>query len=121
MARWGNGVGCMLEAVDALDDLDSAFLADQELSRPFWDQARRSLDVDLLREVRTRVFGDATSPASSGSARYTVCEGDTLSLIADRMLGSQDRWKELHALNRDVVGDDPDRIRPGQVLALPST
>jgi hypothetical protein len=109
----------ILAAVEDLDDLDRTFLADQDLSRPFWEQARRSMEVPLLREVRARVFGDETSNAAAGPDRYTVCEGDSLSLIADRMLGSQDRWTELYALNRDLLGESPDHIRPGQVLALP--
>ena len=30
-----------------------------------------------------------------------------------------ERWREIHAANRDVIGDDPDLIRPGQQLRLP--
>ena len=42
-----------------------------------------------------------------------------LSRIADRFLGDETRWREIYDLNRDVIGDDPDRIRARQVLTLP--
>jgi nucleoid-associated protein YgaU len=49
---------------------------------------------------------------------HLVQRGDTLSGIAEQQLGAADRWPEIFDLNRDIV-DDPDRIFPGQVLALP--
>ncbi len=47
---------------------------------------------------------------------YTVKYGDTLSSIADRFLGSRDRWSDLAACNRlsPVV-----RLHVGQVLYVP--
>jgi peptidoglycan hydrolase-like protein with peptidoglycan-binding domain len=44
--------------------------------------------------------------------------GDTLSDIAQQLFGDANRWHEIHDLNREIVRD-PDRISPGQVLALP--
>ncbi|HEU5038834.1 MAG TPA: LysM peptidoglycan-binding domain-containing protein [Nocardioides sp.] len=49
----------------------------------------------------------------------TVQEGDSLWSIADEHLGAGDRWPEVYALNRAVVGADPDVIRPAQRLRLP--
>lgn len=47
--------------------------------------------------------------------RYTVVSGDTLSGIAQKMLGSASRWKEIYDLNKlnSTV------IFPGQTLILP--
>jgi nucleoid-associated protein YgaU len=50
----------------------------------------------------------------------TVHDGDTLWSIADEHLGAGDRWPEIYALNRSVVGADPDLIRPAQRLRLPA-
>ncbi|MFJ2590383.1 LysM peptidoglycan-binding domain-containing protein [Streptomyces sp. NPDC087538] len=56
---------------------------------------------------------------------YTVRPGDYLSKIADEQLGDGDRWPELYKANKGEeqpngqVFDDPDRIYPGQKLALP--
>jgi outer membrane biosynthesis protein TonB len=49
----------------------------------------------------------------------TVVSGDTLSGIAQRELGNGDRWGEIYELNKDVVGDDPNLILPGQELKMP--
>lgn len=54
---------------------------------------------------------------SSKAKTYTVKEGDSLSGIAKRFLGDQDRWRDLHKLNRKVIGD-PDNIKAGTVLKL---
>jgi nucleoid-associated protein YgaU len=53
---------------------------------------------------------------------YTVAPQDLvdgLAGIATRILGSRDRWPELYAFNRGVIGDDPDKLAPGQWLLLP--
>ncbi|MFF3128919.1 LysM peptidoglycan-binding domain-containing protein [Streptomyces sp. NPDC057908] len=56
---------------------------------------------------------------------YTVRPGDYLSKIADEQLGDGDRWPELYEANKGEkqphgqVFDDPDRIYPGQEIALP--
>ncbi len=49
---------------------------------------------------------------------YTVEPGDTLSGIA-AALGLPD-WRPLYEANREVIGGDPNLIRPGQVLVIPS-
>lgn len=48
--------------------------------------------------------------------QITVQEGDTLWGLAERELGDPRRWEELYEANRDVIGDDPDLILPGQLL-----
>ncbi|GLY06329.1 LysM peptidoglycan-binding domain-containing protein [Actinoplanes sp. NBRC 101535] len=50
---------------------------------------------------------------------HTVKRGDTLSGIARAELGDPNRWPEIFALNRDVLSN-PDRIIPGQILAVPA-
>ena len=49
-----------------------------------------------------------------------VQEGETLSEIAKRELGSERKWHELWQLNKKVV-PNPDRLRPGTTLNLPAT
>lgn len=39
--------------------------------------------------------------------------------VAERLWGDAARWRELYALNRGVIGDDPRAIVPGQWLVLP--
>lgn len=47
-----------------------------------------------------------------------VTSGDSLSAIAQRVYGSQNRWDDLFAANRFQVSD-PDKIEPGMRLVVP--
>jgi nucleoid-associated protein YgaU len=61
-----------------------------------------------------------TTVGARGGRTYLVEEGDTLSIIARYELGDGDRWREIYQLNRAVLGDDPNHLRPGMRLVLPS-
>ncbi|MBT2872700.1 transglycosylase family protein [Streptomyces cellulosae] len=52
---------------------------------------------------------------SASRGDCTVRPGDTLSGIAAR---HRTDWRRLYAANRDVIGDDPDLIVPGQRLDI---
>jgi murein DD-endopeptidase MepM/ murein hydrolase activator NlpD len=58
-------------------------------------------------------------PPGPADKTYTVVSGDSLSAIAQSLFGNGNRWPELYALNKDLVGLDPNLILPGQVLKLP--
>lgn len=49
----------------------------------------------------------------------TVVEGDTLWDLSATHLGDPTRWVEIYALNKDVIGENPDLIHPGQTFILP--
>jgi LysM repeat protein len=66
------------------------------------------------RATRPAPVPAAPAPAVSG-ATYTVKSGDTLAGIAAAYGVS---WRSLHEANRGVIGADPGRIFPGQVLAV---
>jgi len=58
-------------------------------------------------------------PKSNGRERwYVVKAGDQLAAIAQEHLGSARRWREIAALNKDIM-PDPARMRPGMRLRLP--
>lgn len=62
---------------------------------------------------------DGVIVAQPSEHLYVVRPGDTLSSIAERMMGSPDLWQSIYARNRDVIGDDPDLILPGMRLIIP--
>jgi len=64
------------------------------------------------------VQGHADTVPAGGGQTYTVQKGDTLSAIAQHQYGKASRWHAIFEANRDQI-DDPDKIRPGQVLNLP--
>ena len=53
--------------------------------------------------------------APAGST-YQVKAGDNLSKIGKKVGKS---WKEIYDANKSVIGDNPDLIKPGQVLQIP--
>lgn len=72
-----------------------------------------------------RPLGGTGGTGGTGE-RVVVRPGDTLWAIAARALGPGATagevaayWPRIQARNRAVVGPDPDRILPGQVLHLP--
>ena len=52
---------------------------------------------------------------------YTVQSGDTLQSIARQYYGTgtRDKWMAIHTANKDLIGDDPEAIQPGQELEIP--
>ncbi|MNX15878.1 LysM domain/BON superfamily protein [compost metagenome] len=70
----------------------------------------------------TAIQGTATrQPQGRPQATYTVKSGDTLSAIAAKALGNPNRWSEIYALNRDLIGSNPGMIRAGMVLKMPAS
>ncbi|MCA9047483.1 MAG: LysM peptidoglycan-binding domain-containing protein [Planctomycetaceae bacterium] len=49
---------------------------------------------------------------------YTVRFGDTLSGIAERFLGSQNRYRDIYEVNKDRM-ETPDRLRVGSAIRIP--
>jgi LysM repeat protein len=73
----------------------------------------------ILTSTADVAAASATTAASAHPApRYVVQPGDTLSSIAvaHTVRGG---WQALYAANQQVIGPDPDVIRPGTVLVLP--
>ena len=52
---------------------------------------------------------------SSGSITYTVQSGDNLSKIAKKY---NTTWQKIYEDNKDVIGNDPNLIKVGQVLNI---
>lgn len=57
-------------------------------------------------------------PEKTDYDEYTVRYGDTLSGIADRLLGSPGRYQEIYDANRDRM-DSPDRLKVGAAIRIP--
>ena len=52
---------------------------------------------------------------STNSIYHIVVEGDTLSLLAKKY---NVNWEKIYELNKDIIGDDPNQIYPGQNLLI---
>ena len=80
---------------------------------------------DVVADIKV-VGGGAAAGAGAGAAgagaagrTYTVKAGDTLSAIAKEHLGSANAYMKIFEANRDQL-TDPDKIKPGQILKIPS-
>ena len=78
---------------------------------------------DIVADIQVTGGGGAVgtsgSTAAKGGRTYTVKAGDTLSAIAKEHLGNASAYTKIFEANRDQL-TDPDKIKPGQVLNIPS-
>ncbi|MEM0913042.1 MAG: LysM peptidoglycan-binding domain-containing protein [Planctomycetota bacterium] len=91
-------------------------------------QANPTIDPIRLRVGQTlKLPGDAppASPdepeidAPAAELRHTIQSGENLSSIAQRYYGKAARWRVLFNANRDILGNNPNAIRAGMVIAVP--
>lgn len=52
--------------------------------------------------------------------QYRVQPGDSLNGIALRLYGDANQWVRIYELNKQAIGENPARLRVGQILALPA-
>lgn len=100
---------------------------------PYPDRASISAAARTTTAPDDRAVDVVTARPAVATARtprhtHVVRPGDTLWGIAEATLDGpasvaevDARWREIHRLNRAVLGDDPHLIHPDQVLTLPTT
>ena len=64
------------------------------------------------------IFGAGAGQQAS-ETMYTVASGDSLSKIAQRYYGDAQQWRKIYEANRELIGENPDMIQPGQKLRVP--
>jgi len=82
-------------------------------------RANQSINPDrIIAGQKIKIPGITINADSEGAEYfvYTVEEGDYLSTIAEKFLGSPKRWREITGLNS---GLNPNRIYPGQKIKIP--
>lgn len=53
------------------------------------------------------------------TSKYTVVSGDSLSKIARKVYGDSNKWHKIYDANKNVIGSNPNLIRPGQSYVIP--
>ena len=75
-----------------------------------------------------RALGAGSHPRASAQppGLHTIKEGESLWLIADRLLPAEaslsevdEAWRRLYRSNRSAIGPNPHLIHPGEMLLLP--
>jgi nucleoid-associated protein YgaU len=96
----------------------------QDEANKIWDAIKTIPDWknDIVADIKATGGGAAASGAAAGGAahNYTVKAGDTLSKIAKEHLGDGNAYMDIFNANKDQL-QDPDKIKPGQVLKIPAT
>ncbi len=90
----------------------------EEVKQRLWDEYNR-IDPDMRSGdlvLNLEVGGGGWGEGGGEGQSYTVASGDTLSKIGQRHGVA---WREIYEANRDVIGDNPDLIKPGQKLRIP--
>lgn len=82
--------------------------------------ATKVVAVTKKSKKRTRTIEDEAVPTSGGSSTYTVKKGDCLYNIAKKYYGSGSKYTAIYNANKSVIGGNPNLIRPGQTLTIPS-
>lgn len=63
---------------------------------------------------------EVISQETSGQHYYTVQSGDTLGLISREVYGTYTQWRVIANANTDQLGSNPNILRPGMELVIPT-
>ena len=88
----------------------------QDEVNKIWDAIKTV--PDWRNDIVAEVTIDPAAAKAAGTT-YTVKSGDTLSKIAKDHLGDANAYMKIFDANKDQL-TDPDKIKPGQVLKIPS-
>jgi nucleoid-associated protein YgaU len=88
----------------------------QDEVNKIWDAIKSVPDWrnDIVAEIKIDPNAKQAQPTT-----YTVKSGDTLSKIAKEYLGDANAYMKIFNANKDQL-TDPDKIKPGQVLKIPT-
>jgi nucleoid-associated protein YgaU len=94
----------------------------QDQANKIWDAIKTipTWQQEVVADIRaTGAQANAQQGAAPTERTYTVQSGDTLSKIAKETLGNANAYMDIFNANKDVL-TDPDKIKPGQVLKIPT-
>lgn len=81
----------------------------------------RTLNVPAVKtatKIHSNGLQDRPNTTHAGGS-HTVVRGDTLWAIAKKFYGSGTRYTKIYNANKNIIGSNPNKIYPGQVLAIP--
>jgi LysM repeat protein len=92
----------------------NGLVKNQDEVNKIWDAIKTVPDWrnDVVAEIKV-------DPNAKQQTTYTVKSGDTLSKIAKEYLGDANAYMKIFDANKDQL-NDPDKIKPGQVLKIPT-
>lgn len=82
------------------------------------EQAEK-LEARQKAEAAKREAEAKAAEAAKYIGEHTVVSGDNLSYISKQYYGSTAHWKVIYEENKEIIGDNPNLIRVGQVFKIP--
>jgi len=94
----------------------TGMVKNQDEVNKIWDAIKTVPDWrnDVIAEIKID-----PNAKQAQQTTYTVKSGDTLSKIAKEHLGDANAYMKIFEANKDQL-NDPDKIKPGQVLKIPT-
>ena len=100
---------------DTLSEIAQKLCGDGSLWQKIYDENKHVIGNNPNQISPGQVLHVSCLP--SGYIEYKVEHGDNLTKIANKICGN-DNWQKIYDDNKDVIGDNPNRISPGQVLIV---
>jgi nucleoid-associated protein YgaU len=91
--------------------------AEAEAARQRFEQ--QAAAKKKLEEVKAKAAETVKPVTGQAKQIYVVKSGDSLSKIAKQFYGDGGRWPEIYEANKQLIGDNPNLIHPGQQLTIP--
>lgn len=79
--------------------------------------AKAAQEAKAAEEAKTKAA--SKSRFTEFIAEHKVVSGENLSFISEKYYNTQANWRLIYEANQDVIGDNPNLIRIGQVLKIP--
>jgi nucleoid-associated protein YgaU len=96
-----------------------------DLKNKVWDQIKlvdpnfSDLIADIQAPAAAAAAAAGNAPSTTAARSYTVQAGDSLSKIAKQFYGDANKYMKIFEANKDKL-TDPDKIKPGMDLVIPS-
>lgn len=76
-----------------------------------------AVTVGVARAEKRAANADAGTLTADGT--YVVKSGDALGSISKEVYGSAKHWQKIYAANKDVIGEDANKLKVGMKLRIP--
>ena len=96
------------------------------------EEEKAEVVVDKIQEAKERTEKMKKETAAKANAmaaqrkkdelavkKHVVAAGDTLSAISKKYYDDANQYMKIYEANKDVIGGDPNLIKPGQELVIP--
>ncbi|GIO33262.1 hypothetical protein J2TS6_44030 [Paenibacillus albilobatus] len=92
-----------------------------DLTLRTWRDPKVHIKAAAAPQANKSKAGKTSRPDTKKKSKtYVVKSGDNLSKIAKLELGNSSKWQAIYSLNKRTIGKDPNKIKPGMKLVMPT-